>query len=747
LDVGKLKIRIEGNSEALEKTLKSAVNKAKREARKAGKEWAEEFEDETKKAEPNPDPGIDEARKDGRRAGQEWADEFEDETEKAKPDPKGAGAPAGKKQGGVFGGAFVKGFGGALAAVGGIMAVDQIASGVGSAIESASGLEQSMGATLALFGDESQQVFSEWSASAATALGLTKQESLDAANAFAISGKQMGLAGDELITRSQTMTAAASDMAAMFGGSTLEASQALSAAYRGSGEQAEKYGMVLTATAIEAEAMAMGFEKVNGQLTQADKNTALDSLIKKQLDLNGVVGAFEREADTYAGAQQRLQASLANVQASFGEALLPVASSLMEGLLPAVEAFAPVMQNIGESFATAFQPMIEGLGPFIETLAGPLQSIGEQLARLAGLVMETFAPLIESFTPVFLDLIAVALETVAGILESLNLDFFVELVTVLLVQFAEHLQRILPVLGELAETLITAFMNEEMMDALMQLTISFGELFATLSENVVPILSVLFTAFGDLLNYLIDNSGVLDNYVVVLTTLSEWLGTAATAVGDFYSAFTEMSWLEDFLNGTASAITDLANSVLSTLGSMISGFLSLILSAAEGVNKIGAVVGQQISTSALEDAIAKANGLGDIAAPTFSIPGIGGSIGGSGSSAGEGSSFDRWATEGASAAYAAMYGVTLGGGTGSGGKGGKGDKGGKGNPPIPKTPKPPVSSGGGSRGGGGGGGGMRDIVVNVLIEGDGDEKSLKKAVREGIDEALKNTSLKLRSRA
>ena len=60
------------------------------------------------------------------------------------------------------------------------------------------------------------------------------------------------------------------DLAAQFGGSSADAVAALSSALRGEADPAEKYGLALSQTAINAELMAKGQSKLTGkQLTAA----------------------------------------------------------------------------------------------------------------------------------------------------------------------------------------------------------------------------------------------------------------------------------------------------------------------------------------------------------------------------------------------------------------------------------------------------------------------------------------------
>jgi hypothetical protein len=252
------------------------------------------------------------------------------------------------------------------------VSVGAITKAIQSSIQSASALEQSIGATDALFGMSSESM-QRWAEEASAALGLSSSQALDAANRFATAGKQMGLSSGELVGFTQDMTQQAADMAAMFGGTVTESVTALSAAFRGEFDPAERYGLALRATAIEAEAAALGFSKVNGQFSQAAKNSAVASLIRQQNELNGVVGAFAREGDTYAGTVQRVQAAVENASATIGTELLDSIGDVSEAL-GGSDGLVAGIEGAGKAIADLIDISNDAIGP-LTTLSGAIDDV------------------------------------------------------------------------------------------------------------------------------------------------------------------------------------------------------------------------------------------------------------------------------------------------------------------------------------------------------------------------------------
>jgi hypothetical protein len=203
-------------------------------------------------------------------------------------------------------------------------------------VQSASDLNESISKSEVVFG-ESAKAIAAWSKTTAQALGLSQVAALEAASNFAILGQSAGLTGGDLADFSTDLTGLAADLASFNNTSVDEAITALAAGLRGESEPLRKFGVLLSAGAVEAEALEMGLAKTTKELTDQDKVLARNSLILKQTTLQQ--GDFARTADGAANQQRILAAEIENSRAAIGQGLLPAYKDLLAQLVKVVEFF------------------------------------------------------------------------------------------------------------------------------------------------------------------------------------------------------------------------------------------------------------------------------------------------------------------------------------------------------------------------------------------------------------------------
>jgi hypothetical protein len=208
----------------------------------------------------------------------------------------------------------------------------------------ASEFEQNSGAVDAVFKGMSKEV-DAYAANSASKLGLSGN---DYKKYAALMGSQLKNAGtplDQLAKKTDGLINMGADFAAQFGGTVPDAMEAMSSALKGEFDPMEKYGISLSAAKIEAEAMAMGAEKVNGQLTDQAKQAAILSILNKQGA--DAMGANGREATTAAGQHARLTASYNDMGVKLGTMLLPVMGQLAEILGKVVDWVSQNSELVG----------------------------------------------------------------------------------------------------------------------------------------------------------------------------------------------------------------------------------------------------------------------------------------------------------------------------------------------------------------------------------------------------------------
>jgi len=207
----------------------------------------------------------------------------------------------------------------AAVALGAIGAIGKVS------LDAASEAEQAMGAVESVFG-KSAGAIKAWSDQAATSVGLSKTQYGNLAAILGAQLKNLGVPLDQAATQTNDLIKLGADLAATYGGTTADAVSALSAAFRGEADPAERYGLALSQSAVNAELAAKGQDKLTGAALSQAKAAAIVELATKQA--SGAVGQFARESDTAAGSAEIAKAQFANVTAELGKALLPAASAV-----------------------------------------------------------------------------------------------------------------------------------------------------------------------------------------------------------------------------------------------------------------------------------------------------------------------------------------------------------------------------------------------------------------------------------
>lgn len=218
--------------------------------------------------------------------------------------------------------------------------------------------EEGLSKAQQIFGAASQHIEAN-AKRAATAVGMSQSEFLEAASNFGVFGKAAGLSGFELTGFADELVTTAADIASFNNLKPEEAVEKLSAGLRGSMEPLQSVGVLMTAAAVNAHAVEMGLVGVGDELTEGQKIMARHSLIMQQLGEQGAMGDFARTSDGLANKQRILTARLKNLGITIGTALIPVAerfAARLEVVLDKFEEWAPAIKNgIGaaEDFVTA----------------------------------------------------------------------------------------------------------------------------------------------------------------------------------------------------------------------------------------------------------------------------------------------------------------------------------------------------------------------------------------------------------
>lgn len=226
--------------------------------------------------------------------------------------------------------------------IGGVVTITKTISFLKDATFAASDLSEELNKASVVLGGSFQAV-NKFAENAATSIGQSQKEALEAASTFGIFGKSAGLAGDDLGDFSIKFTKLSSDLASFYNTKPEDAVRAISSALRGENEAIRRYGVLLDATSLQQQAFKMGIiDSTKDALTPQQKVLAASELIMKQT--TDAQGDFARNSDELANSTKILNAQLEDLNANIGDSLLPatrrIVSILSKQMVPALKEVA-----------------------------------------------------------------------------------------------------------------------------------------------------------------------------------------------------------------------------------------------------------------------------------------------------------------------------------------------------------------------------------------------------------------------
>ena len=247
----------------------------------------------------------------------------------------------------------------------------------GRSIQSAAKLEQSIGAVDTIFKDASDTV-NQFSKDAARSAGLSQNSYNELASRI---GNSLSLAvgsTEELAGKTNDLIQVGADLASLFGGTSVQAVEALDSAFRGEFDSLQRLIPSINAAAIQKKALEMTGKANVKTLTDEEKKLATYAFIMEKTTT--AQGNFLREQDTAAGRMQTFGANVENLSGNIGLLL--------------VDAFGDVIEKLS-NFTSALieDPEFQA---FIKELAAAFSDVGKFLA-------EDILPALGDFAKWFLD--------------------------------------------------------------------------------------------------------------------------------------------------------------------------------------------------------------------------------------------------------------------------------------------------------------------------------------------------------
>lgn len=294
-----------------------------------------------------------------------------------------AGQSAGKRFGSVFSAAAKVGMAGALGA--GALALK-----VGAdSITQASDLNESLNAVNVTYGRQARAV-KALGREAAESMGLSNAEFNGLAVQFSAFSKTIAGDGGDVVGTLDELTTRGSDFASVMNLEVNEALGLFQSGLAGETEPLRKYGIDLSAAAVEAHALATGIADAKGELSESEKVQARYSLLMEQTAKSQ--GDFANTSDSLANRQRILNASWDDARAKLGTALLPIMQDLTGYIL---EDGIPAFQRFSDWFVDEGIPAFKKVAEFAGDAAGVVKDLVDvfndlpseaKIAALGGLV-------------------------------------------------------------------------------------------------------------------------------------------------------------------------------------------------------------------------------------------------------------------------------------------------------------------------------------------------------------------------
>ncbi len=233
------------------------------------------------------------------------------------------------------------------------------------AVDASSDLNESINAVNVVFGEASEGV-KKLGEDAAASMGLANAEFNTLAVSFSSFVEKIVGPGGDVVGTLEVLTQRAADFASVMNIDVAEAATIFRSGLAGETEPLRKFGIDLSAAAVNAEALASGLAESTSEITEQDKILARYKLLMDQTEKTS--GDFANTSGDFANAMRILGAEFENAKAELGDALIPELEKLVPIARRVVELvvdLAPAVGSAAESFADLVEnslPLIEAFG-------------------------------------------------------------------------------------------------------------------------------------------------------------------------------------------------------------------------------------------------------------------------------------------------------------------------------------------------------------------------------------------------
>lgn len=318
-------------------------------------------------------------------------------------------------------------------------------------------------------------------------------------------------------------------------------------------------------------------------LVESGKTLEAQDMILKALEQQ--VGGT---AAATATASEKMKIAFDNIKETVGAALLPAFQNLALAMLPIIEKIGPQIATV----VTALVPVFDKLAVIIPLLIDALMPLVPVIVEIISL----FADLAIAVMPIVIDLLEMLVPVIAAILPVLT-QFLKDLITPLvpimrelILAFKPLIDLVLPLITRLLEKLLPVFLK-----LLQAVIIPLLPLIVTMIDNFMPLLETVLPVLVDLLEmFVIPTLLLLAEILKVVLPIA--LGVVVGAMKGFGGFMDNLATkFKDVWNGIVKFFKSVINSMLGFYEGFINGFIDIINTGIQAINRIEVDVPQWLT--------------------------------------------------------------------------------------------------------------------------------------------------------
>lgn len=264
-----------------------------------------------------------------------------------------------------------------------------------SSIAEASSLNESLNAVNVSYGKQAGAV-KKLGREAAKSLGLSNVEFNGLAVQFSSFAKAIGGGGKGTVKALDAITTRAADFASVMNIEVAESTALFQSGLAGESEPLRRYGINLSAAAVESYALAKGILESGEKMTDAQKIQATYGLLMAKTA--NTQGDFTNTSDQLANQQRILGARFDNAKAKLGKGLLPTMTGAVKWLnregIPAFLDFSDWFNNKGlpaiGRFIDKAKPLAAKYLPKVKDALADVADVAKVAAGAAGDLVGAF---------------------------------------------------------------------------------------------------------------------------------------------------------------------------------------------------------------------------------------------------------------------------------------------------------------------------------------------------------------------